>query len=137
MSEAVAAVAALTSAQSKSAVDAAEAVNRHAELAQFQQTLQHTEQSSAAQYIRQPAAPEAGLPEALLNYVGQFDAKFSKTLDHGIGDIAALDFSDPMSIVHVMQLQADMFSVTMELELATKLADSGRHFTTTLFNNQG
>jgi hypothetical protein len=42
-----------------------------------------------------------------------------------------------MSIVHVMQLQADMFAVTMELELATKLADSGRHFTTTLFNNQG
>lgn len=105
--------------------------------AQFEQALQRNEQAAAAQYARPDAAPDAGLPQELLAYVGDFDARFQSTLGQSITDITALDFSDPMSIVHVMQLQADMFAVTMELELATKLADSGRHFTTTLFNNQG
>jgi hypothetical protein len=135
MSEPVTAVA--LALPSQSSVDAAEAATRHTEVAQFEQALQRSEQVNAAQYSRPALASQTGLPDQLLNYVGNFDAKFHSTLNQGIGDITALDFSNPTSIVHVMELQADMFSVTMELELATKLADSGRHFTTTLFNNQG
>jgi hypothetical protein len=134
MSETIAAVA--LALPSQSAVDAAQNATHHAELAQFEQALQNTAQLNAAQYARAPAPPEPGLPQELLAYVSNFDAKFHSTLNRSISDVAALDFSNPMSIVHVMELQADMFSVTMELELATKLADSGRHFATTLFNNQ-
>jgi hypothetical protein len=135
MSDAVAAVT--LALPSQTAVEAAETAMRTADSLQFEQVMQRTDQTGAAQYLRQSAAPDASLPQELLAYVSNFDAKFQTTLDRSLSDVAALDFSDPMSIVHVMELQADMFSVTMELELAAKLADSGRHFTTTLFNNQG
>jgi hypothetical protein len=104
--------------------------------ASFAQMLQNASVGNAS-YLRQPGVEPAGLQEQMVNYVNSFDHRFHGVFDASIESASQLDLSDPMSMVRILELQTNMFSVTMELELATKLADSGRHFATTLFNNQG
>lgn len=106
------------------------------EVANFDLILQNAPGVSAP-YIRQSSAEPASVSQQMVNYVDSFDQRFHSVFSSSIESAGQLDLTDPMSMVHILEMQSSMFSVTMELELATKLADSGRHFATTLFNNQG
>jgi hypothetical protein len=93
--------------------------------------------ASVANYARSPDKPQSDAATQWMTYANSVDQHLHTALKDNIQSMTKLDFSDPMSIVRIMEVQADIFSATMELQLAAKLADSGRHFTSTLFQNQG
>lgn len=128
----------LASLAAPSGTAATPAVANQTDVARFERLLQATPEAETPQtYLRRPGAEESALSAQLVNYVDSFDQKFHTTFKESIESVGKMDMTDPMSMVHVLELQANIFSVSMELELATKLADSGRHFATTLFQNQG
>jgi hypothetical protein len=122
--------------QGQDQIDGATGAPDAGQVARFEQLMTSQPGAETAVFVRNASPAEPAFPAQLIDYVNGFDDRFRGALTENIESVGKLDFTDPMSMVKVMEVQAQIFSVTMELQLAAKLAESGRHFVSTLFQNQ-
>ena len=94
------------------------------------------------QYTSSVAAQAASGPgDAAVSRVGDYAQAMSQGFRHAVDEsfakLAKLDFTDPASLVGVIEVHLGVMSAGTQVQFATKVADQSVHGLTTLFRNQG
>lgn len=93
-------------------------------------------------YTRGVAAQAVSGPgDAAVSRVGDYaqamSTGFRQAMDESFAKLAKLDFTDPASLVNVIEVHMGVMSAGTQVQFATKVADQSVHGLTTLFRNQG
>jgi hypothetical protein len=94
------------------------------------------------QYTHTAAAQAVSGPgDAAVSKVGDYahamSTGFRQAMDESFAKLANLDFTDPASLVNVIEVHMGVMSAGTQVQFATKVADQSVHGLTTLFRNQG
>ena len=117
-----------------------------AHVAQFsaalERALQATPGGATDRYQRidaatQPASPGDGAASRLGSTAGAISDSFRGAIDETFAKVQNLDFTEPSSMVTMMEVQLGVFSAATQVQFASKVADFSIHGLTTLFRNQG
>ena len=116
-----------------------------AHAAQFSAALERalsTTPGAADRYQRidaasQPASPGDGAANRLGSTAGAISDSFRGAIDETFAKVQNMDFTDPSSMVTMMEVQLGVFSAATQVQFASKVADFSIHGLTTLFRNQG
>ena len=85
----------------------------------------------------QPASPGDGAANRLGSTAGAISDSFRGAIDETFAKVQHMDFTDPSSMVTMMEVQLGVFSAATQVQFASKVADFSIHGLTTLFRNQG
>jgi hypothetical protein len=85
----------------------------------------------------QPASPGDGAANRLGSTAGAISDSFRGAIDETFAKVQNMDFTDPSSMVTMMEVQLGVFSAATQVQFASKVADFSIHGLTTLFRNQG
>lgn len=109
------------------------------ESAKFKQLLDAAKEAFLAVELH-AMAPTGGLSQAMnhgLQRGKQLSHSFEHAIDHAMTGMSGLDFTDPRSLVTVMEHHLAIMSAGTYIQFATKAANSASQAVKTLFTSQG
>jgi hypothetical protein len=109
------------------------------ESAKFQQLLSAAKEAQMDVQV-QAIAPQSGLPDAMNAGIEQgkkLSTRFEQAVEGAFKGMSNLDFTDPKSVVTVMEHHLAVMSASTYIQFAAKAVDNSTHAIKTLFSSQG
>lgn len=90
-----------------------------------------------AEIMRPIATVGDGAMDQLGPYATLMSRTFRQSIDTAFSKLSHLDFTEPSSMITVLEVHLGVFSAATHVQFASKVADFSVHGLTTLFRNQG